>query len=173
MAGEIVVRQLGGVWCAEVKGTRFPCAIGRGGVSKAKCEGDGATPLGSFALREVLFKPDRGIVPRTALPMRPLSPTMGWCDAPLDPAYNRLVSWPWRSSAERLWRQDGLYDVIVPLGYNDSPVRPGAGSAIFLHVARTGLLPTEGCVALGRSDLLRLLPCLNSTWRLTVSAEKG
>ncbi len=173
MSGEILVTPTNGAWCLEAAGHRFPCAIGRGGVSGAKREGDGATPLGSFALRELLFRPDRGAVPRTALPMRPLSPAMGWCDCPADPAYNRAVTLPWRSSAEHLWRRDGLYDLIVPLGYNDAPVSPAAGSAIFLHVARAGLTPTEGCVALHRSDLLKLLSILTADWRLTVRAAGG
>ena len=56
-----------------------------------------------------------------------------------------------------MWREDGLYDLVVELGYNDDPVVPGKGSAIFLHIARPDYAPTEGCVALAEPDLRRLL----------------
>jgi L,D-peptidoglycan transpeptidase YkuD (ErfK/YbiS/YcfS/YnhG family) len=56
-----------------------------------------------------------------------------------------------------MWREDQLYDVVAVLGFNDDPVVDGAGSAIFLHVAQDDYSPTEGCVALKRSDLLDVL----------------
>jgi len=136
------------------------CVLGRGGVRGDKREGDGATPLGCWPLRRVLFRPDRLAAPRTILPVRALAPTDGWCDDPGDPAYNRPVALPFPASAETLWRADGLYDVIVVLGHNDDPPVPGAGSAIFLHVARPDWGPTQGCVALPRPDLLALLAAL-------------
>ncbi|MGL4542832.1 MAG: L,D-transpeptidase family protein, partial [Polymorphobacter sp.] len=114
-------------------GQHWRCAIGRGGVidAAAKHEGDGATPLGHWPLRCALLRPDRVATPATALPWRWLRPADGWSDDGRDPAYNRPVSHPHGFSAERLWRDDGAYDVIVVLGHNDGPPRPGAGSAIF------------------------------------------
>jgi L,D-peptidoglycan transpeptidase YkuD (ErfK/YbiS/YcfS/YnhG family) len=131
--------------------------LGKGGISREKHEGDHATPVGLFLLREVLYRPDRLRAPRTSLPLRPLSPADGWCDAPEDPRYNRRVTLPYAASAEELWRGDRVYDVIVPLGYNDDPVVPGRGSAIFLHVARPDYGGTEGCVALALDDLIAVL----------------
>ena len=138
---------------------RARCALGRGGVLDAalKHEGDGASPLGIWPIRRVLYRPDRGPPPQTALPVQPLEPDDGWCDEPNDPAYNRPVKHPYPASAERLWREDGVYDLIVVLGHNDDPVRPGAGSAIFMHLARPDFTPTEGCVALARAALEALL----------------
>jgi L,D-peptidoglycan transpeptidase YkuD (ErfK/YbiS/YcfS/YnhG family) len=81
----------------------------------------------------------------------------GWCDAPGDRNYNRPVRHPYPASAERLWREDELYDVLVVLGHNQRPRLRGGGSAIFMHVARPGYLPTEGCIALERGHLLALL----------------
>jgi L,D-peptidoglycan transpeptidase YkuD (ErfK/YbiS/YcfS/YnhG family) len=135
------------------------CALGRSGVTFAddKREGDGASPVGTWLMRYVLYRPDRGGPPKTALPARPISPEDGWCDAPGDLAYNRPVTHPYRASAERLWRDDPLYDLVVVLGHNDDPVVAGAGSAIFLHVAAEGYAPTEGCVALAREDLEAVL----------------
>ncbi len=133
------------------------CALGRAGVRADKREGDGATPLGAFALRRVLSRADRIRPPDTALPLQPLDPNDGWCDDPADAAYNRMVRLPRDGHCERLWRDDGIYDVLVVLGHNDSPVRPGCGSAVFLHLARPDFPPTEGCVALAAGDLLDVL----------------
>ena len=135
------------------------CCLGRSGVIAAtdKREGDGASPIGIWPIRRVLFRPDRVAALDTRLEAVPLAPSDGWCDAPDDPAYNRPVSLPWPASAENLWREDEVYDLIVILGHNDDPPVPGMGSAIFLHLARPDRSPTEGCVALARPDLLRLL----------------
>jgi L,D-peptidoglycan transpeptidase YkuD (ErfK/YbiS/YcfS/YnhG family) len=143
----------------QIDGRRVRCALGRGGVAdaEAKVEGDGATPAGVWPLRRLLFRPDRGVPPPTRLPSAPIAPDDGWCDAPGDPRYNRQVTLPYPASAERLWREDHLYDLLVVLGHNDAPVVQGAGSAIFLHLATDGFAPTEGCVALARADLIALL----------------
>jgi L,D-peptidoglycan transpeptidase YkuD (ErfK/YbiS/YcfS/YnhG family) len=140
-------------------GRSFPCALGKGGLKPAadKREGDGATPIGTWPLRRVLYRPDRSAAPQTALPTAPIAPDDGWCDASGDPAYNRPVRLPYPAGAERMWRDDGLYDLVVVLGHNDDPVVPGMGSAIFLHLARPDYGPTEGCVALARPDLEALL----------------
>jgi L,D-peptidoglycan transpeptidase YkuD (ErfK/YbiS/YcfS/YnhG family) len=138
---------------------RARCALGPAGVVPAadKREGDGASPAGIWPIRRVLFRPDRGPPPATALPVQAIAEDDGWCDAPGDPAYNRPVKLPYGASAERMWREDHLYDLVVVLGHNDDPPAPGRGSAIFLHLAKPGYAPTEGCVALARPDLERLL----------------
>ncbi len=144
-------------WVAGAMG-RWPCALGRGGLKIDKREGDGATPVGAWALRRVLYRADRLLAPPpTALPVAAIGPRDGWCDDPADAAYNLAVALPYPASHERLWRDDRVYDVIVVLGHNDTPPAPGLGSAVFLHVARPGYLPTEGCVALALPDLLALL----------------
>lgn len=155
-------------------GLRFRCALGKGGAKPEadKREGDGATPLGRYALRQVWYRPDRLAPPQTRLPLRALMPQDGWCDDPADPAYNRHVPLPYAASHERLWRDDPLYDVIVVLGHNDDPPVPGLGSAIFLHVARPDYGGTEGCVALALPDLLALLAVVPAqTAMLIVSAD--
>ena len=145
------------------------CAIGRGGVSDNKREGDGATPIGAWPLRRLLYRPDRIASPPTGLPTTPIGPADGWCDAPGDKNYNLPVILPYPASAEALWRTDEIYDLIVPLGYNDGPIRRGRGSAIFLHLARDGYLPTEGCVALARPDLLEFLALASPGSRVVVT----
>ena len=133
------------------------CALGAGGVTTDKREGDKATPVGSFPLRRILFRPDRVDRPASDLAVAPIEPDDGWCDDPDDPQYNQPVKRPYPASHEALWRDDHVYDLILVLGHNDSPPAPGAGSAIFLHVARDDFRPTEGCVALRKDDVFALL----------------
>jgi L,D-peptidoglycan transpeptidase YkuD (ErfK/YbiS/YcfS/YnhG family) len=141
----------------KLGGLTFPCALGRSGRTTRKREGDGATPAGRWRLLGVLYRPDRGRRPATRLPAWRLMPHDGWCDAPADRNYNRPVEHPYPASAERLWRADGLYDVIVVLSHNVRPRVRGTGSAVFMHVARPGYAPTEGCIALRKAHLLRLV----------------
>lgn len=148
--------------------TRMRCALGRSGISAAKREGDGATPVGCWPLRRVLYRPDRVAAPATRLDCAPLAADDGWCDDPGHPDYNRPVRLPHPASCERMWRDDALYDVVVILGHNDAPPVPGLGSAIFLHVAKPGWPPTEGCVALEMADLLALLAACRPGDTLTV-----
>jgi L,D-peptidoglycan transpeptidase YkuD (ErfK/YbiS/YcfS/YnhG family) len=142
-------------------GRTIPCAVGRGGAidASAKHEGDGATPLGTWPILGAMLRRDRVQHGCSNLPWRWLRPNDGWSDDPADPAYNRPIRHPHPWSAERLWREDGLYDVIVVIGHNAAPPVPGLGSAIFLHCWNDAR-PTEGCVAIAKADLLWLLPLL-------------
>ena len=135
-------------------------AVGRAGVKADKHEGDGATPAGTYPLVSILYRPDRIAAPLSGLPVKPLAPSDGWVDEPADANYNRPVSLPYPASAEQMWREDDLYDALVVIGYNMEPVVPGAGSAIFLHIATPDFAPTAGCVAVRREILLGLLPLL-------------
>jgi L,D-peptidoglycan transpeptidase YkuD (ErfK/YbiS/YcfS/YnhG family) len=151
-------------------GRRLKCALGRAGISRRKREGDGASPAGSFLMRRLLYRPDREDRPLTGLPARAIAQTDGWCDDPADPAYNLPVDLPYKARAETLWREDRLYDLVVPLGYNDDPVRPGLGSAIFLHIAKDDYAPTEGCIALKRADLLAILAEASAQSRVVIAS---
>jgi L,D-peptidoglycan transpeptidase YkuD (ErfK/YbiS/YcfS/YnhG family) len=151
-------------------GGRVRAAIGKGGLTVYKKEGDGATPIGIFALRELWYRPDRLAMPETGLTPIAILPESGWSDDAADPLYNRAVPLPHPYRHERLWRDDGLYDLIVPLGYNDDTPVSGLGSAIFLHCVRPDYGPTEGCVAIARDDLLTLLVDCGPTTRIAISA---
>lgn len=150
---------------------RWRCALGRGAIVADKREGDGGTPVGTFPLRRLLYRPDRVAAPATRLPVRALTPTDGWCDDPNDPAYNRPVTLPFAAGHEKMWRDDNIYDVVVVLGHNDDPPVAGRGSAIFLHIARPDYRPTEGCVALALDDLLTVLADCGPETRLTVQPD--
>jgi len=141
---------------------------GLAGVKTDKREGDHASPAGTYPLLYGFYRPDRVKWPKTALPLTALRPDFGWCDAADDPHYNTLVTLPYPASAEVLWRDDGLYDLIVVIGYNTDPVVPGKGSAIFLHCARLDFAGTEGCIAIERGALIPLLGLLGPGSKITI-----
>lgn len=146
----------------------LPCVLGSGGLSRRKREGDGATPIGCFALKGGFFRPDRGPRPPSRLALRPSRTDDGWCDDPASGRYNRAVRLPFSSGHERLWRDDRLYDCGLVLDYNLGRPRKGRGSAIFLHVMAEAGTPTAGCVALRPGDLRRLLPRLSRHCRVVI-----
>ena len=140
----------------------FACALGKGGITSAKREGDGATPLGAMRILSGYFRADRfPVARRSRLPMAAIDAGLGWCDASQDRNYNRPVRLPYRAGRETMRRADSLYDACLVLDWNIRPRRRGRGSAIFFHLARPGYQPTEGCVAISRRDMERLLPHLS------------
>lgn len=141
-----------------VAGSRsFRCALGRGGISANKREGDGATPLGGMPLLSAYFRRGR-VSAVSGLPLTAIDPQLGWCDAPADRNYNRPVRLPYPASHEAMLRPDRLYDAVIVLDWNVRPRRRNRGSAIFLHIARPGFEPTEGCVAVTPAAMAWLLP---------------
>jgi L,D-peptidoglycan transpeptidase YkuD (ErfK/YbiS/YcfS/YnhG family) len=147
---------------------RWRCALGAGGVREDKVEGDAATPAGEYPLRHIYFRNDRLVLPKVRLPARPIGERDGWCDDPHSPAYNRLIHLPSSFSHEKMWREDGLYDLVVVVGYNDDPPEGEWGSAIFLHIAREDMAPTRGCIAFARGDLLELVQLIGPGTRINV-----
>jgi len=141
-------------------GAAFFVALGRAGIRADKREGDGGTPRGKFRLRRLWWRADRLPRPRTALPLRAIRRDDAWCEDASDRRYNRPIRLAAGAAGDRLWRDDRLYDLIVELDHNTRPRVAGRGSAVFIHLARPGLLPTAGCVALKDGDLRRLLPRL-------------
>jgi L,D-peptidoglycan transpeptidase YkuD (ErfK/YbiS/YcfS/YnhG family) len=152
----------------EFHGKTYRCAFGKGGFSTHKKEGDGATPLGKFLLRECWYRADRIAKPNTKLPLRVISENDGWCDDPKSPEYNKPVALPFAFSHEKLFRDDHVYDLIVPIGYNDDPIVPGKGSAIFMHLAHDDYKPTEGCIALAKPDFLAILPAIDANTTIEI-----
>ncbi len=152
------------------------CRIGKDGSTPMAHgrEGDGKTPLGEYKLRFGLYRADRlPAPPPSRLTFRPLRQDDGWCDAPGDAAYNRFVRLPYpgpnhQVSHERLWRDDGAYDIILVMSHNDSPPIPGHGSAVFIHVAQPDDRDTLGCIALAPEAMVKLLPRLKTGMNLSI-----
>jgi L,D-peptidoglycan transpeptidase YkuD (ErfK/YbiS/YcfS/YnhG family) len=156
----IVVRKAPGSKSRGVvaaRGIRSEAALGHAGIGRTKREGDGRTPAGRFRLVGVFYRTDRVRRPATILPVSVIRNDLGWCDDPSDRAYNRPVLLPYARRHERMWRGDRHYDIVVVIDFNLARPVPGAGSAIFLHIAATDVSPTEGCIALSEHDLRLLL----------------
>lgn len=155
---------------------KYHCYSGKNGIKHDKVEGDGTTPIGVFPLRRVFYRADRVQKPITHLQCYPISPEDGWCDDPSDSQrYNTFISLPHTKSHEKLWRDDHVYDLIIEVGYNDDPITPGKGSAIFIHLKRPEQDPknsknTEGCLAFSYEDLIKILSQLTPDSCLIVAA---
>jgi L,D-peptidoglycan transpeptidase YkuD (ErfK/YbiS/YcfS/YnhG family) len=145
-----------------------PVALGWGGVRAGKREGDGGTPRGVFRPVRVWWRADRLPRPRTALPVRRIGAADAWCEDPRDRRYNRPFIRSANEPGDRLWRDDGLYDLFVEIDHNTRPRVAGLGSAVFIHVARPGFAPTAGCVALRPADLKRLVSRLARKTRISI-----
>ena len=155
-----------------IGGQRYDCALGRTGVTTDKHEGDGKTPVGTYPLRQVFYRADRVAAPETGLRVCVLTPTTGWSEDPARPDYNTEIVVPADGTApagvDRMTRDDHVYDLTVVIGYNDAPPVSGRGSAIFMHLAREGYTPTQGCVALCESDLRAVLRQVTAESRITI-----
>ncbi|MBS9721598.1 L,D-transpeptidase family protein [Tianweitania sp. BSSL-BM11] len=150
-----------------IDGIAFPCALGRGGITANKREGDGGTPLGSMRLLNGYIR-ERRFAHSSRLPLAPITADLGWCEVPDDRNYNRPVRIPYGASHERMKRDDTLYDACIVMDWNIRPRKRGRGSAIFFHLARPGFPPTEGCVAVTHQVMARLLPRLSRNTVLEV-----
>ncbi len=151
---------------ARYLGRHLPCSIGRGGVSDAKVEGDGATPLGTHRIVGMLYRADRVLPP--APWARAIGPRDLWSDDVDDTQYNHMVRAPYIYSHEKLARSDPQYDVVLITDWNWPDATPGKGSAIFVHQWRRPHWPTAGCVAFARHDLLWLAGRVSRGTRLIV-----
>lgn len=167
---DLIVTPAGQGWQAAYGASVWPAAVGRSGIAVKLAEGDGISPIGCWPIRRVLYRADRLDRPQTCFETATIAPDDGWCDAPDHPDYNRPVKLPFTASHEEMWRADNLYDIVVVLGQNDDPVVPGAGSAVFLHIAREGFTPTAGCAALTREALLEFLALATPDTRLCFQA---
>jgi L,D-peptidoglycan transpeptidase YkuD (ErfK/YbiS/YcfS/YnhG family) len=153
---------------AIIGNVRIPCVLGRSGIVVRKREGDGGTPRGVFELTGGYFRGDRLRRPRSRIPLARTKVDDGWCDDPASFRYNRATRLPAPFRCERMMLEDNVYDVVLVTNYNLHPRRIGLGSAIFVHLQRPDLRPTEGCVAFAPQDLMRFLPRLSKKVRIVI-----
>ena len=133
------------------------CAVGKRGISIKKKEGDLITPKGTFKIKEIFYRKDRVQNLITRLKKTVIRKNMGWCDDPKSNKYNKLINFPFKYSAEKLYRRENIYDIILVLNFNMNPVKKNKGSAIFIHVAKKDFQPTQGCIALNKFELIKLV----------------
>ncbi|TCQ06738.1 L,D-peptidoglycan transpeptidase YkuD (ErfK/YbiS/YcfS/YnhG family) [Rhizobium sp. PP-F2F-G36] len=158
--GTITVRTAPGNRCRALvsfSGRTEQAAIGRGGMTARKREGDGATPIAAMPLIDGYVRADRTVPPVTRLSLKRTRGDMLWCDAPDHACYNRPVSAPFAGRHETMMRSDGLYDVCLVMDWNMRVRRRNGGSAIFFHLIRPGYQPTEGCIAVSLPAMRRIL----------------
>ena len=146
----------------------YSCSIGKNGLSNDKIEGDGCTPLGKYSLGSIYYRNDKVALPNIDLKQIPIVKSYGWCDDIKSDDYNSLINFPFKYSAEKLFRADDIYDIICVINYNLDPVIKGKGSAIFLHIAHDNYSGTEGCIALKKNDLIQLLTKINSNTKINI-----
>ena len=161
----IIVKKTGYL---EYKNFKFKCALGKNGIKKKIKEGDNITPKGIFKIKTVYYRKDKIKKILTSLKIEKINKNMGWCDDPKSAAYNQLINLPNKFSYERLYRKDNIYDLIIVLNYNMSPIIKNKGSAIFMHVANNNYTPTKGCIALSKIDLLKILNKINKSTKIKI-----
>jgi len=147
---------------------RIRGALGRSGIKANKREGDGATPSGCFHPRRLWWRLDRLTRPATSLSVRSIGPMDGWCENPTERRYNCAIKLSPGQPGDRLRRADGLYDMVIEIDHNTRPRTAGRGSAIFIHVARPGLMPTAGCIAMPAKALRLLLARLSPRTKIRI-----
>ena len=148
---------------------RIKCAIGKRGIRKKKEEGDFITPIGLHKINYILYRKDRIKKLDTILKKLPIKKNMGWCDDSKSKKYNKLIKIPFTYSYEKLFRRENIYDIILVLNYNMNPIKKNKGSAIFIHIAKKGYKSTEGCVAIKKIELIKLLKNIRKNTKVKIS----
>ena len=150
------------------KGYKLKCSLGKSGITSYKKEGDSATPRGIFKLGLVYYRKDRTKLIKCKIKKRIIKKNMGWCDDPKSKKYNQEISFPFKYKAEKLYRNDNIYDIFINIKYNHFPIRKGKGSAIFLHLSKKNYKPTRGCVGIQKKDFFKILPLINSKTKILI-----
>ena len=150
---------------------KFKCAIGKKGISYKKKEGDLITPKGQFKIKYILYRNDRVKI-ATKLKKRVIKKNMGWCDDPKSKQYNKLVKLPFIFSHEKLYKKENIYDIVLVLNYNMNPIKKNKGSAIFIHIAKNNFIKTEGCVAIKKTNLIKLIKEISPNVKVKISPQK-
>ena len=147
---------------------KLRCSIGKRGISINKKEGDKKTPKGEFKLKYILYRKDRIFKFKTKLKKIAINKKMGWCDDPNSAYYNKIIIYPFKFNAEKLWRRENIYDIIIVIDYNINPVLKNKGSAIFLHIAKKKYQPTNGCVAVNKKNIRLIASKINKKTKLRI-----
>ena len=151
------------------KGYKLKCTIGKSGIVKSKKEGDLGTPKGTFKLGFLYYRRDRNKTLKCKIKKRIIKKNMGWCDDSKSKKYNQEITFPFKYEAEKLYRKDEIYDLLINIKYNYKPAVKKKGSAIFLHITDKKYKPTKGCVAITKKDFFKILPLINRKTKILIS----
>ena len=150
---------------------KLKCAVGKKGIGNKKKEGDLITPKGQFKIKYILYRKDRVKI-STKLKKKIIKKNMGWCDDPRSSLYNKLIRLPFTYKHEKLFKKENNYDIILVLNYNMNPIKKNKGSAIFIHVAKNDFKSTEGCVAIKKINLIKLIKEIGPNTKVKISLQK-
>ena len=151
---------------------KVKCAVGKRGIGLKKKEGDLITPIGLYKIKYILYRKDRIKKIQSKLKKVVIKKNMGWCDDPKSKKYNKLINFPYDYSFEQLFKKENIYDIILVLNYNMRPVKKNKGSAIFIHVAKKNYRRTQGCVAVKKSNLLKILKEIKKNTKVKIEHQK-
>ncbi len=151
------------------RGYKLKCSIGKSGIANSKKEGDLATPRGVFKLGFLYYRNDRNKSLKSKLKKKVIRKNMGWCNDSKCKKYNQEIYLPSKYGAEKLYRKDKIYDILINIKYNHSPIIKGKGSAIFLHLTNIKYKPTKGCITILKKDFLKILPLINRNTKISIS----
>jgi len=153
----------------KYKNFKYRCALGKGGVNKKIKEGDGITPKGVFKITKIYYRADKIKIIKTNIKKIKITKNMGWCDDPVSRFYNRQIKLPSKFSYEKLYRNDDLYDLIAVMNYNANPIIKNKGSAIFMHISKNSYKKTQGCIALKKKDLIKILTEIKKNTKIKIN----
>jgi L,D-peptidoglycan transpeptidase YkuD (ErfK/YbiS/YcfS/YnhG family) len=153
----------------KYKNLKFRCALGKAGIGKKKIEGDSITPRGKFNIVKIYYRSDRVKKISSKYRLIKISKNMGWCDDPNSKKYNQLINLPTKYTHEKLYRKDNVYDLLIVLNYNMSPISKNKGSAIFIHIARQNYKKTSGCVAIKKPHLIKLIKTIKKKTKVVIN----
>ena len=152
----------------KYKNFLYKCAIGENGITNSKIEGDRCSPSGIYSIEKIYFRKDKLNLPKIDFQTIAINKNFGWCDDIKSLHYNKFIEFPFSHSAERLFRDDDIYDIVCVINYNTNPIIRNVGSAIFLHIATTNYSGTAGCIALKQDDLIELLQNINADTKINI-----
>lgn len=148
---------------------KVKCAIGKKGIGKKQKEGDQITPKGIFRVKKILYRKDKVKGLKSKIKKIPIKKGMGWCDDPLSKDYNKLIYYPFKYGSENLYKKNNIYDIILVLNFNMQPIKKAKGSAIFIHVAKNNFQPTEGCIAIKKIELKKLVNFIKDKTKIIIN----
>ena len=143
------------------------CSIGKNGIKSKKKEGDKCTPKGVFSLGKLYYRADRVKKPTTKISTKIIKKNMGWCDDVTSKFYNKEMKINKNIKHEKLYRNDNVYDYLIIINYNTKKIKPGKGSAIFLHLTKN-YKKTLGCVAVKKKDFLIILKLITKNTKIKI-----
>ena len=148
---------------------KVKCAIGKKGIGKKQKEGDQITPRGTFKIKNILYRKDKINYFKSVIKKTPIKKNMGWCDDPKSKDYNKLIKYPFNYKSEKLYRSNNIYDIILVLDFNMHPIKKNKGSAIFIHISNNKYNSTQGCIAIKKKELIKLLKFINKKTKIIIN----